>query len=561
MKKISYLLLSLLLAGGCNFLDFDETSGVYSRDDMYETYDYVNRMLTNIYSYLPQDLASMGSGAMRECGVDDAECANPDASIQIVNNGNWSPTNTFDTRWDLYKGIRSANEFLESVVKVDLSKYSTETKYKQWIAHLEIMPYECRLLRAYYFFELARRYGDIPMPLKMLSIDEANSIEKTPFDDVIDFIVEECDTCARHLPDNYKSIGSYDYGRVTKGFALAVKSKSLLYAASALHNPTGDKQKWARAAQAALDLIEYAPSANIRLSSAEKANTIENPEVILCRQNDASASIERYNFPLRFTQGDRTSMGGTYPTQNLVDAFQTLDGYDITLEADGWKTLDPNFDITKPYEGRDPRFERAILADGMIFKGQTIETFVGGADYAATRNDLNSITGYYMRKYLNAGTDFTPEHEVSDKHQWVIYRFAETLLTYAECVNEYFGDPVSHDATFYMSALEAINEVRANAGMPDVTAATYDAFTKALRREWRVEFAFEDHRYWDVRRWKIGSSTTQIDGVNIQVVGDKKEYSRKLIEHRTWADKMNLYPIPQSELFNNPNLNPQNQGW
>jgi hypothetical protein len=254
-------------------------------------------------------------------------------------------------------------------------------------------------------------------------------------------------------------------------------------------------------------------------------------------------------------------MAGSFPTQNLVDAFETRAGYDITLAADGWHTSDPAFDITKPYEGRDPRFARAVLANGMAFKGSTIETFVGGKDYSATRSELGTPTGYYLRRYIQESTSFTPEASVTNKHQWIVYRYAEALLSYAEAVNEYLGSPSATDGTFTLSALDAINQVRANADMPDVEATTQAAFRDAVRREWRVEFAFEDHRFWDVRRWKMGQSVMgQIDGVEIVKSGSNLSYSRKMVETRTWSDKMNLYPIPQAETFNNPNLT-QNPGW
>ena len=113
-----------------------------------------------------------------------------------------------------------------------------------------------------------------------------------------------------------------------------------------------------------------------------------------------------------------------------------------------------------------------------------------------------------------------------------------------------------------MSARTALNQVRANASMPNVTASGKDAFRSAVQREWRVEFAFEDHRFWDVRRWKIGAETQkEINGVQIVLGADKKDYSRILVENRPWAERMYLYPIPQSELFCNPNLGPQNPGW
>lgn len=560
MKKLFYILSVALLATGCNFLDFDESSSDYSRDDMYLTYSNIQKMLTNIYGYMPNKNIYDVSDALRDCGSDDAEYGDPDASVQRFTNGTWSALNTVDDKWStMYSGIRSANEFLESIKTVDLSMYQYDTKYQRWLEHLKYYPYQAKVLRAYYFFELARRYGDIPMPLTMLTAEEANMIEKTPFDEVINFIVTECDEAAENLPDTYVGLLDDETGRVTRGFALAVKTKALLYAASPLHNPSGDKSKWEKAAAAAKEIMDL----NVyRLDPDEKANNYTSQEVIFAIMRSESSSFELYNFPVRFTEGQRTYISGSYPTQNLVDAFQTANGYDITLGSDGWQTSDPDFDITKPYEGRDPRFARAILADGMSFKGSTIETFVGGKDYSATRNDLGTPTGYYLRRYIQESTSFIPENTVTNKHQWIVYRYAEALLTYAEAMNEYLGDPTTTEGEFSISALEALNMVRANAGMPDVTVTSQSDFREAVRREWRVEFAFEDHRFWDVRRWNIGQATQgQIDGVEITRSGGKSEYKRMTVETRTWSARQNLFPIPQSELFCNPNLNPQNTGW
>lgn len=565
MKKLLYILSAFILAVSCNALDFDESSSQYSRDDMYKTYSNIQKMLTNIYGYMPnKDIADVSS-ALRDCGSDDAEYADPDASVQRFTNGNWTPIQTVDDKWSLYYGIRSANEYLthwqadeNGVLQAtfDLSMYQYESKYKKWWEHLNVFPYEAKVLRAYYFFELARRYGDIAMPLTMLTAEEANAIKKTSFDDVIEFIVKECDESIPFLPNTYVGMLDDEIGRVTKGFAMAVKAKALLYAASPLHNASGDKAKWQRAAQAAKDIIDL----NVyKLDPAEKANNYLSPEVILAICRSESQSFERYNFPVRFTEGERTSMAGTYPSQNLVDAFQTLGGYDVTLGANGWQTADPAFDVTKPYDGRDPRFARAVLANGMAFKGSTIETFVGGRDYSATRNELGTVTGYYLRRYIQESTSFTPENTVTNKHQWIVYRYAEALLSFAEAANEALGSP--SDASLGLSALDALNQVRANAGMPDVTATSATAFRDAVRREWRVEFAFEDHRFWDIRRWNIAQSVMgQLDGVEIVKNGSTLEYSRKVVETRTWSEKMNLYPIPQAETFNNPNLT-QNKGW
>ena len=569
MKKIFSILSLVILCAGCNVLDFDETSADYTREDMITSFSNISRLLTNVYGYMPnKDIADVSS-ALRDCGSDDAEYADPEASVQRFTNGNWSAISTVDTKWELFGGIRAANDYLDLVwdeeakdikenVKENLSIFRYTSTYAAEMEKLTCAPYEARVLRAYFFFELARRYGDIPMPLVKLTTEEANTIEKTPFADVIDFIVSECDEAAAHLPNTFVGMRDDEIGRVTKGFALAVKAKALLYAASPLHNPSGDKAKWEKAAAAAKAIMD---TNYYQLDPNETANNYTSPEVILAIARSESQSFERYNFPVRFTYGDRTSLAGTYPTQNLVDAFQTINGYDITLGANGWVTADPDFDVTKPYENRDPRFARAILANGMAFKGSTIETFVGGRDYSATRSDLGTVTGYYLRRYIIENVDFTPEANVQAKHQWIVYRYAEALLSYAEALNEYLGDPTRTDGTFSVSALDALNQVRTNAGMPLETATSQAAFRDAVRREWRVEFAFEDHRFWDVRRWDIGQATQgQVDGVEIVRSGSHFTYSRKVVETRSWAARMNLFPIPQSETFCNPNLT-QNTGW
>ena len=558
MKKLFYILSAALLLAGCSYLDFDESKSQKTREDMYKTFDGIRDMLTNIYGYMPnKDIADVGS-ALRDCGSDDCEYANLDSDVQLFTNGNWSPIQRVDDKWSLYKAIRSANEFLESIKTADISMYQHDARYTKWMDYISYYPYEARVLRAYYFFELARRYGDIAMPVDvMLTAEEANVISKTPFDEVIDFIVSECDECAPALRETHEKYYDNEVGRVTKGFAMALKTKALLYAASPLHNPSGDKAKWKKAAEAAKALMD---SNLYQLDPNEKANNYLSPEVVLAIMTKESSSFEKYNFPWRYTEGAHSSVSGNFPTQNLVDAFQTINGYDITLTADGWKTSDPAFDLSRPYENRDPRFARAILANGMMFKDRALETYVGGKDYTATRSEYGSPTGYYLRKYIQESTSFTQEASSSAKHQWIVYRYAEAIMTYAEAMNEYLGNPTATEGNLNISALEALNMIRENAGMPAVTATTYQAFQEAVRREWRVEFAFEDHRFWDVRRWDIGDTQGNAEGVEIVKNGATYTYTRTTVRNRTWAPKMNYYPIPQTESFANPNLG-QNTGW
>ena len=562
-KYVITLFFSSMLLGSCNYLDFDETNGLKTKEDMYKYFTTTKGMLSYVYSFIPQDFGVISS-AMRDCASDDAEFGATGATVQIFNNGNWSPIKTTDTAWNLYNGIRAANSFIKEIAEVDFSRYEYEKSYENDMRQLKYFPYEAKVLRAYYFFELARRYGDIAMPLEVLSTEEANSIAKTPFKDVIRFIVETCDEAAagENLPESYVDEPRAEIGRITKGFAMALKSKALLYAASKLHNPSMDTEQWKISAKAALDIIK---TGLYSLNKNETANNLLSKEAILMRANADNANFELYNFPIRFTLGKRPAASisnSTFPSQNLVDAFETVNGYPVTLGDNGWVCEDPEFDPLRPYDNRDPRFYRTILANGMTFKGSTIEAFVGGADDAPVSQG-GSPTGYFLRKYIQPSTSFTSGQEVKNKHHWVIYRYAETLLTYAESMVCAFKNPQYTSEDFDNKSAEwALNEVRANAGMPPVSITDPDEFMKALQNEWRVEFAFEDHRFWDVRRWKIGHETQRmLYGVRIVNESGNLRFYRNLYENRTWRDCMCLYPIPQNELFKNPNLSPQNPEW
>jgi hypothetical protein len=562
MKKIKIFLTLLLplTIVSCNYLDFDETDRLTSKEDIYKYFTSTENLLTDVYGYLPQDLGVI-DGAMRDCATDDAEFAPTAATVQIFTNGSWSALNTPDAQWaNLYAGIRSANAFIDDIQNADFSRYEYDGNYKQMMTKLKYFPYEARLLRAYFFFELARRYGDIPMPQTVLTTEQANSITKTPFQEVVKFIVNECDAIAPELPVSYKGITDQT-GRMTKGFAMALKSKALLYAASKRHNALGNKDLWKESAKATLHLIDSVQTYHWYSLDRWNANNIDSKEVVMFRRNGDSQTFEQVNFPVRFTAG-KSSQAGACPSQNLVDAFETINGYPVTLSENGWLCDDPAFDEQNPYSARDPRFAETILADGMDFKGSKIETFSGGSDEGPITLG-GTPTGYYLRKYIQPTTHFEPGNIVSNKHLWIIYRYAETLLTYAESMVEAFDNPAYSDATYTHSALWALNQVRENAGMPPVTATNKDEFIAKLRNEWRVEFAFEDHRFWDIRRWEIGAQTqTRLYGVSIEKTElDTKQYHRILYEARQWNDRMYRYPIPQSELFKNTGLAPQNTGW
>ena len=169
------------------------------------------------------------------------------------------------------------------------------------------------------------------------------------------------------------------------------------------------------------------------------------------------------------------------------------------------------------------------------------------------------MTGYYLNKLMNESVSLNPVNPVDKLHHFPLYRYGEVLLSYAEAMNEWQG-PDYTDGEFTLSARQALNQVRTAAKMPDVEESSKDEFRVKVRNERRIELAFENHRFWDIRRWKIGSIVKDIYGVKIQKDNGDYTYTKVKVQNRIWDDKMYFYPIPINETYVNPNLT-QNPGW
>lgn len=549
MKKIYKLLaLIMILAGinACEYLEYDEST-YFLEEEIFEDFGRTKQFLTGIYAYLPADFSPV-DGAMRSSASDDAVHVWDNSDIYKFNNGAWSAIATLDNVYSrMYTGIRAANKFLMEIEGKDYEELKYNDDYWKVEQQLELFPYEARFLRAFFYFELVKRYASVPLVTEVLNAEEANNVGQSSFDDIAAFIANECDTVAKYLPVSYKEMANGETGRVTRGTAMALKARVLLYIASPLHNETGELQKWADAADAAAALIDSAYYV-LEEDYSDVVNNAESVELIFGTRQGETNGFEKKNFPLGYEGGNT----GTCPSQNLVDAYEML--------STGLPIDDPasNYDINFPYLDRDPRMEATILRNEDVFKGKTIETWYGGANAAPKPNATK--TAYYLRKYIIESINLEPTNTTKKKHLWVLFRYAEVLLNYAESMNEIYGpdDAGGHN----LSAREAANIVRSRAGMPEFpTGLGMEGFRERLRNERRVEFAFEDQRFWDVRRWKIGDSIKDIYGMQItgNVYGGYV-FEKKLIEERLWEDRMNFYPIPQSELYINSNLT-QNPGW
>lgn len=571
VPTISFLL--IFLVNSCNFLDYDENT-YYEKEEVFALFNRTKQSLTGVYSYLPESYGLIG-GALRSAACDEAVFIERQSVVRRFNNGTWSAINTLDEGWQFFTAIRLANLFIEETKGRTFDDLKHNLDYDLIMAQFFHYPYEARFLRAYYHFELAKRYGDIPVITSVLTEKEANKLTRIPFDQVIKFIVDECDAIAPNLPTSYDGITESEIGRATRGMAMALKSKALLYAASPLFNSNNDKAKWISAAKAAADFIKIAeisrengglgysiPTLN-NLTNRWDRNYSQNTELILGVLRRESNAFERINYPIGISGGGNT---GHCPTQNLVDAYEMkATGLPVNAAA-GYEEVDPAFDSENPYEGRDPRLALTIAFNNSVWPsqyGQPLEIWEGGRSGKPVNHA--TLTGYYLKKYVVGTTELRPGRTTtSARRAWMLMRYSEILLNYAEAMIEAFGDYNYTSDDYPVSAREAVNKVRARVGVempPFPETLSLDEFKLKLQNERMVELAFEDQRFWDVRRWKIAHQTTNIYGVEIIKENDNVfNYSPVLVEKRIFTDNMYLYPIPQLELNINPNLK-QNPGW
>ena len=549
MKRYNLILISVLLlfSWRCEYLDYDEYSS-YKKEDVFTTFSRTKSFLTNIYGKLPSDFGSI-DGAVRGAACDEAEHVWTTSNVQRFNDGTWRPFFAIDSKWATsYSGIRAVNTFLKEIEGQIFEEEQWNLDYEDMMQQFDNYPHEARFLRAFFYFDLIKRYGDVPLFTTPLTEEEANTLTRTPFAEVVSFIVDECDAIITELPTTYAEFSeAQETGRATKGAAMALKARTLLYAASPLHNTANDAGKWEKAAQAANALIE----ANLYILETDYSavvNKLTSTELIFEKRQGTSNSFEKANFPIGYVGGNT----GTCPTQNLVDAYEMrTTGLPIDNPESGYSE-------GNPYIGRDRRLSATVLHNQSLWKNAAIETWYGGANAAPKENATK--TGYYLKKYVDESISIDPVNATKKVHTWVLFRFGEVLLNYAEAMNEAYGPEDAHG--FAITALQAVNEIRLRAGMPDFPAGmSKDDFRTKLRNERRVELAFEDHRFWDIRRWKIGSETTEIYGMKItKSPYGVLEYEKVLVENRVYDDKMNLFPIPQSEIYINSRL-VQNTGW
>lgn len=550
-------------------MDYHEYNN-YDEDFVKLNFGNVGGLITNIYSNLDTDFGSY-SGAVLGAATDEAEYAYSGGAIETFYNGTWSPVNTPAGAWSsCYRAISNCNLYLERFTGLTFPELEMNADYKPQMYRYNNYRYEVRCLRAYYYFLLVRQYGDVPFSDHVLTADESNALPRTPAQDIFDYIIAECDAVKDSIIADYANLPadvalpaeSPETGRVNRLTVLALKARAALYAASPLFNPTGDKELWHRAALANKELLDAADAAKMKLiDDYAKLWTKNNykdatSEIIFGRRADRESSgMETSNFPA----GLENCKGGNCPTQNLVDAYEMVDGKPWDQSA--------FYDPANPYANRDPRLAATIAVNGETgwpaWNEAPLETFQGGANGEPVNG--GTPTGYYLKKYCQG--DIDPRSNSTNKsayHTWITFRLGEFYLNYAEAVFHYLGSADATSAEFPLSAREAASRTRARKSVnmpPFPTGMSNDEFWTKYKNERMVELAFEGHRFWDVRRWKEADKyfrsitemkiTRQADGTFA--------YTRKEVA-RQWDDKMYFFPIPQADKLKNPNLG-QNPGW
>ncbi|MCW3094087.1 MAG: hypothetical protein JWP81_5156 [Ferruginibacter sp.] len=465
-----------------------------------------------------------------------------------------------------YDYILGCNRFLKNADRIPAN---TDIE-KQKLSRLKGEAYA---LRAWSYMDLAARYGGVVLVTEPFSLNDDFKRQRSTFDETAQLVVNDLNAAALLLPDSYT--GS-DYGRFTRGATMSMKSRMLLYAASPLFNPNNDQAKWTAAKKAAKDVIDLGIYDLVGDKTTYKKlfKENQNKEMILTRGHDPVVDADLFGY-FQVVEGLGGGIDGngycsgwstTMVTQNLVDDFEMTDG----------TAFDWNNPVHKahPYSNRDPRLYASVTIDGSPWvrdsavqfwvceKNNNFNTPVYTNDNFATPNPNflvdNVVYGrnsqanpgkksdapqvnYIYRKSMDESYN-TETEKYPFQVSWIIFRYAEILLNYAEA---------SLEAGDEGTARTYLNKIRNRVGLPDANESGI-ALRERIRHERRIELCLEGHRYFDARRWKIAEDVFNKPVYGISIVKDKnsdtKIYRKFKYQDRKFPVKYYLQPIPIAEI-------------
>ena len=454
-----------------------------------------------------------------------------DNRITNINSGTVTPSFfVVDIFWESsYDKISRCNNFLSNIQNVQMN----EDERAEMIA-------EVRFIRAYFYFWMSRLWGGVPLVTDVLTVNEANSVSRASYEEVVDFVMNELNAAANDLPETRPDD---EHGRIVKAAALAIKGRLLM----------AEKQ-WAEAAVAYEEIINMGiyeldtRYEELFLDDGERSN-----EIILSIKNKED------DFPNRLPQAVYPFMFGGYHQlnvfKNLVTDYGMKDGSTIQESS--------LYDFKNPFENRDPRLEMSVFyPEKTIFKGRL---YVAHPDSAGAPDRLprRDWSGFALKKFADENFDGNPTNYGGD---FPLVRYAEVLLSYLESKLE-AGDPITQGLLD-----QTINEVRGRESVQvaPVTVTDPGELREILRRERRIELAFEGLRLYDLFRWRTAHIELDDKFYGMQITYEPETYDGQFeiddegfvfSKEKNFRENVDyLWPIPQDEMDINKNLE-QNPGY
>ena len=590
MKRVYYIILLFAIVGAASckkdFLN-QQPLDKFSDEAVWKDPALIQTFVNNIYHGIPHGFSNIMMSSMVDETTYNADFGSSNVTKSLVSPSDlsifeesyWTGNRQRGMNWSIvYKFVRSANIFFEKI----------ETAPFESAGEKDRMKGEVHFLRAYLYHNLVSMYGGVPIITKAYTLKDEFNVPRDTYENSVKFIVDELDKAAALLPVTQTGNNK---GRATKGAALALKSRVLLYAASDLYNSNaswaagankdlvgytgGDRTaRWQAAKAAAKAVMDlnvynlYQPNPATPDEATKNYGNIfllkETSEDIFVRYfiQKIDENWDGYNPGLYNNPNGWHGWGSNTPIGQMVDAYEMKDGTKFSWNNAAHKAA--------PYNNRDPRFYASILYDGAKWRSRPSDvaprepngivqtgyfekpdgTVIPGLD---TRNspieDWNgTYTGYYMRKFIDPTVD---AQYFKQEQPWRYIRFTEIILNYAEAC---LGLGQETEARQY------INMIRKRAGMPEITE-TGQALVDRYRNERRIELAFEDHRYFDVRRWLIAPQAYEnAQGVNIRHKIDasgnilSSTYSVINAQNRAWNSRFYFFPIKLDEMNRNKQL-------
>uniref|UniRef100_UPI0032172205 RagB/SusD family nutrient uptake outer membrane protein n=1 Tax=uncultured Draconibacterium sp. TaxID=1573823 RepID=UPI0032172205 len=531
-KNILAFILGILSLTGCDsFLDTTPTDRI-SDKLVWENEANVKMYINGFYPYIDrygyfgnsQFKGSLTEGLTETLKygsyVPGATAGN--SNLYVFTPESMSSTGNLLGTWrTTYERIRRVNEFLVGLEKY--SKLDEETN--------KLYEGQARFFRAFLYFQLAKRHGGVILYTNM---DLQKDINRSSEDATWDLIQNDLEYAASVLPVEWNSSNA---GRVTKGAALAMKSRAMLYA-----------ERWQEVVDAA-DAV-FALQAYDLTDNYEDAWKGGNKESIL--EYNYLISGPYHTFDRTYaTFGEVENEGGNaVPTQEMVESYETATGE--TVDWSPWH-VSGGTNQRPPYEELEPRFKATVIYNGANWQGKTMENSVNGNNgrYMGYRNDTytkgRTVTGYYLRKLRDESqTDLVTYKSTQTT---VEIRLAEVYLNRAEAYYQLEKANL---------ALNDINTIRTRpgVGLPAKKELSGEELFKAIRQERKIELAYEGHLYWDMRRWKLAHveyNNYRVHGMKIAKIGAEYqyEYIDCDLQDRKFLPKTYVFPIPYSELANN----------